>query len=159
MPASLITWDDKSNNRTLSGVDADKKMSAADVNEVKTAVNTNASLTDTNTSGVSANASAIATNTAAITPGTSSSTAIDLTSRAGTTHSDVGSFMSNTSFTLAASPVENGFAFILSNAASVPTITGATAHSNFATDYQTGSDNIILVTYINGLARYQLAFV
>lgn len=136
----------------MPSIPAAQKFSAGDANEIKTVVNANAGLTDTNTGNISLLQ-------AAMTPGTSNSTAIDLTSRAGTTHSNSGAFMSDTTFTLAASPVDLGFAFILSNAGSVPTITGATAHSNFATDYQTGSNNIILVSYINGAARYQLAFV
>ena len=46
MAASLITYTTKSDN-TVSGLAADKKVAAVDMNEIKTALNTNAGLHDT----------------------------------------------------------------------------------------------------------------
>lgn len=151
MAATQVTFDNKSNFIVQANIPTDQKARAEDLNEIKNAINTNAALTDTNTANV-------ATNTAAITPGTSNSTAIDLTNRVGTMHTNSGAAMADTAFTLAASPVEFGCGIILSNAATIPAIAGATKHSNFDTDYQTGSDNLILVSYLNGVARYQVVF-
>lgn len=187
MPASLISFTSKVNAINRPDIPTINKARAQDLNEVKTVVNVNAALIDTNTADVATNTSDIttntsdiatntadiatntadvatntadiATNTEAITPGTSSSTAIDLSSRAGTVHSNGGLFMSDTAFTLAADPAELGFGIILSNAASLPAVAGATAHSNYATDYQLNQDNLIAVHYINGVARYQIVFV
>lgn len=159
MPASLISFTTKVNAINRPDIPAINKARAEDLNEVKTVVNVNAALTDTNAADIATNAADIATNTAAITPGTSNSTAIELSNRAGTVHSNSGAFMSDTAFTLAADPAELGFGIILSNAASLPAVAGATAHSNYATDYQLNQDNIIAVHYINGAARYQIVFV
>lgn len=150
MALNEITFTDKVDAQ-ISALPAVNKSRAEDWNEVKEKHNLNDAILETTQAKANQNE-------VGITPGTSNGTEIDLTNRAGVMHTNAGAAMSDLAFTIAASPIEWGCAIILSNAASAPSITGATAHSEYATDYQAGSDNLILVSRLNGVTRYQVFF-
>jgi len=160
MPATQITFDNKGNFAVQPAIPTDQKVSAADVNAIKNAINTNADLLDTNTADIATNTGDVATILASLSPIDSASTAINLTNNiVGAVHSASGAAMPDTAFTLAASPVGGGFAVIVSDAISAPTIAGSTADSEYVTQYEAGSGTrLILVSYIAGTARHQLTF-
>jgi len=154
MAATTVTFTDKANNRSLPTVATENKVSAADMNQLKTAINDNAAITDTNTGNISTNGANITSNNGDIVAntaklaasGSSDSNTIDLTNTLGTMHEGAGgTAMADLTFSLAASPVAGGWAVIRSNAADVPVIYGAVSRNDFATNYTTGADNYILV--------------
>ena len=167
--ADQITWADKSNSET-SPLPVTEKVSASDMNEIKSTVNTNAGETNTNTTSIGTNITNIATNTADIAtnvvsialkanltdfdPVAETGTALDLLTKGSRQYGETTAL---SAATLTINSSENGGSCIVRhNHTAAPTITGATARNDFSTNYVASSDNFIVVWMFGATIYYQL---